>query len=477
MSNISYKHFIYDHELMLYPYAPLGLLHNQGEWPVPKYNLSIVVSASSKDLNIIEWVCYHQALGVQHIYLYCTDDDPTDLYRQIIPFTLGKKPFITFHHYRFSKSNTQLYFHFIRNYLHETEWYINLDIDDYLYIHEKQTLSAFLNSFINTNAVYFNMVLFDNKGEKESANLQEFFQQNQPVNHPCIYTKLMVRSQSCPYQYLFYNLDKKIDHHIQEENLIDYSCNVLQQNMKYYYENFPYSALDFINSNTQAQIVATAYIAHFCNSNDLQKDIDTLSTLYTGNKIKLKYQDDTQTINLHHYTPNKYWEKTLKNVWKQSLLPAPLPLLSILSNDKPCQQSSTPGKSTTEELAKNLISGQLHGTTQTITKKENNPWWEIDLQQSFIIKNIRLFNSIDLNIKNMNHFIIESSEDYETWIKRHQKIIPKLFGGGDGTYYNWIHPLGIKARWIRITAPGDNKIFSLDQIQILGIEHKNFYIP
>lgn len=476
MSHISYKHFIYDHELTLYPYAPLGLLHNNGEWPESKYNLSIIASASIENLNIIEWISYHQALGIDHIYLYCTDNDPTDLYRLIMSFTLGKKPFITFHHYRFSNTNTQLYFHFIRNYLHETAWYINLDVVDYLYIHEKQSVPAFLNSFVNINAVYFNMVLYNGNDAKELNNKQTIFQKNIPLDYPCIFTKLMIRSRSCPYQYIFENLDKKIDHHIQIETLTDHSCNVLHQNMRIYYENFPSSAIEYINYYTQEQILSTAYIAHFCKSNDTQENLKNLSALYANNDISAAYNNHNPAIILQNFTPEQYWQKTQKKVWQQSFLPTLTTSLSVISENKPCQQSSAPTNNTTQELAGNLIRQQLRGITQTITQPQTDPWWEIDLQEPFIIKNIRLFNGLDPNIKNMKSFIIESSEDHEIWIKRHQNTNKNLFGGVDGSYYNWMHPLGIKARWIRITVPGDNQIFSLDQIQILGVEYKQFNI-
>lgn len=474
MTNTSYKHFLYDHELTLYSYAPLGLMHNQGEWPDPKYRLSIFTTASSENTNLVEWLTYHQAQGVNHIYLYCIDQDPTELYRQIIPFTFGPTPFVTFHHYRLTHLKTQIYFHFAHNYSHETLWHINLDINDYLYIHENHKLSEFIDNFTNTNinAVHFNIILCDHQ-ETDKTILQ----QTNPIDYVCVDTKVMIRSRSCDYQYIFRHLNKLTISDMYKGELSKNTCNVLQQSMDGYYNNFPYNALKIVNSSINDQIFATAYIARLCNEQDKEKYLKNSLNLDTDDNSFVTNHNEQAPILLRHYTPEQHWKRILKTTWKHSFLPLSLQQLSIISNDKPCQQSSAPDNYKTEILACLLTKGKLQGITQSLTKKETDPWWEIDIEEVCIIKTIRLFNGIDLNINNMCNFIIESSEDHQSWIKRHQKTNLDLFGGVDGSYYNWTHPLGIKARWIRITVPGDNKVFSLDQIQILGTKYKNFYVP
>lgn len=470
MTSISYKPFINDHELMLYPYAPLGLLHNQGEWPDPKYNLSIVTFASAQDINLIEWLTYHQALGVDRLYLYCIDDDPTELYRQILPFMLGEKPFITFHHYRFSKANAQIYLHFIHNYIHETLWYIHLNINDYLYFHETQKISDFINKFtnLNINVVCFNIFLFNKKDKTNNVltTKQTTLEAIQSTNSICTDTKFLIRSRTCPYQYIFHHLNQSLDQLIYIDKLFNHSSNVLQQNMKKYYENFPDNTSSFITNEIITQVTQIAYIARLCDDTT-NKD----SNADNHNKEK-----SLSTL-LNLYNPEKIWQKTLKKAWKNSFFPYPLPLLSIISHNKSYHQSSAPENYTSEDLASLLANGHIQGITQSITQREADPWWEIDLQDNYIIKIIRLFNGIDLNIENMQNFIIKSSENHTDWITRHHKTNLNLFGGTDGSYYNWLHPLGIKARWIRITVPGKNKVLSLDQIQILGMPCKNFYVP
>lgn len=479
MTNTSYKHLLYDHELMLYSYAPLGLLHNKGEWPSPKYRLSIFAIVSSENINLIEWLTYHQAQGIDHIYIYCIDQDPTELYRQIIPFTFGKTPFVTFHHYRFPHSTTQIYFHFINNYLGETLWHIHLDTNDYLYVHENQKLSDFIDNFTKTNinVVHFNIILCSNTEIDATVPEKTILQKTDPINYPCVDTKFMIRSRACPYQYIFQHLNDLTIYDIYTGEFKNNAYNVLQQSMESYYENFPYNALEIIRSNAKDQIIATAYIARLCDEKDKETYLNSLSKLYLEYNFFEDNKDGKSTITLHHYTPEQRWKIISRNVWKHSFLPAPLPRLSIISNDKPCQQSSALNNYKTEVIASLLTKRNLQGITQTITKKETDPWWEIDLENVFIVKTIRFFNGIDLNISNMCNFIIESSEDHQSWIKRHQKTNQDLFGGIDGSYYNWTHPLGIKARWIRITVPGESKVFSLDQIQILGTEYKNFYVP
>lgn len=477
MTNISYKHLIYDHELTLYPYAPIGLLHNQGEWPEPIYRLSIFTIASIKNSNLIKWLTYHQTIGVNHIYLYCIDDDPTELYRQIIPFTLGNEAFVTFHHYRFSELKAQIYLHFAHNYIHETSWYIHLDINDYLYFHEEKKLSDLIDNFttLNINAICLNIFLFDTKDTDELTLDNTTIKKEYYLNIPCVDTKIMIRGQACPYQYIFHHLDTSIEHYIYTEKLLNHCSNVFQQHMKNYYDSFPHNAWKFIQTIVPTEIIKNAYIAHFCNEDEKQKYIDASIKFDKNNNAVLDDPQKLLSVLLNFYTPEKTWEKLSKNTWQYSFLPIPSALLSIISYDKPCQQSSTSENCTTEQMAKVITNGEIKGVTQTITKSETDPWWEIDLQKDFIVKNIRLFNGIDFNIENMSNFIIESSENHQTWIKRYQKTDTNLVGGSDGSYYNWVHPLGIKTRWIRITVPGENKVFSLDQIQILGMEHKSNY--
>jgi Glycosyl transferase family 2 len=46
-----------------------------------------------------EWLAYHRAIGFDHVYLICNDDDPAPLWEAVLPFAAGAEPFVTFTHF------------------------------------------------------------------------------------------------------------------------------------------------------------------------------------------------------------------------------------------------------------------------------------------------------------------------------------------------------------------------------------------
>ncbi len=56
----------------------------------PKYKFSIAACARWETKNISEWIAYHRAIGFEHIYLYCNDNDPAELYECLLPL-LGEE--------------------------------------------------------------------------------------------------------------------------------------------------------------------------------------------------------------------------------------------------------------------------------------------------------------------------------------------------------------------------------------------------
>ncbi len=63
----------------------------------PKYKFSIAACARWETKNISEWIAYHRAIGFEHIYLYCNDNDPAELYECLLPL-LGES--VSLHHVR-----------------------------------------------------------------------------------------------------------------------------------------------------------------------------------------------------------------------------------------------------------------------------------------------------------------------------------------------------------------------------------------
>src|SRR4051794_24548446 len=101
-----------------------------------RYRYSLVACARWEEKDVLERVQYHWTLGFDHIYLYSNDDDPMPTFRMLTPYLFGSAPFITFRHVPKRDPTTpqqaDIYFHFLRNYKQETEWFSFLDIDGFL---------------------------------------------------------------------------------------------------------------------------------------------------------------------------------------------------------------------------------------------------------------------------------------------------------------------------------------------------------
>ncbi len=110
----------------------------------PKYRTAIVACARWETDSILEWVTYHRSLGFEHIYVYCNDDDPAELYEKLCPLTDGAAPFVTFLHYALPGLQTAMYKHFLKSMVGEVEWLLFLDIDESVALKRHATIDAFL---------------------------------------------------------------------------------------------------------------------------------------------------------------------------------------------------------------------------------------------------------------------------------------------------------------------------------------------
>lgn len=100
----------------------------------PSHQVSIVACARWETQAITEWLLYHRSIGFDHVYLYCNDDDPAELYAAVLPFLQGDAPFVTFRHYPFQGQQFHMYMHCLRAHKDESEWVMFLDVDEFLCI-------------------------------------------------------------------------------------------------------------------------------------------------------------------------------------------------------------------------------------------------------------------------------------------------------------------------------------------------------
>ena len=117
---------------------------------------------------IAEWLAYHRAIGFDHVYLYCNDDDPGELYTAASGFTQGSDPFVTFVHCPHQGQQWWMFLHFLQTHRAETEWVAFLDVDEFLSLRRDADLHGFMQRRpADADSIYFHWAMFGHAGFAE----------------------------------------------------------------------------------------------------------------------------------------------------------------------------------------------------------------------------------------------------------------------------------------------------------------------
>jgi hypothetical protein len=231
---------------------------------MPKFRVSIVACARWETDYIAEWLNYHRSIGCSHVYLYCNDDDPGELYAAIMPYLAGASPFVTFIHFPFAGRQRYMYLHFLRTYRHESEWISFIDIDEFVQIISGEPLSRFIDKFDAAwDAVSLNWLFFGPNGFKQRPSGSVLLQYTRRSAEPHVYTKMFTRAAAIPGEWL--DSDVLIDfwHHWHDLPTIR-TCNVLGESLELYYTDFPDRASLLLSENQLgARLIEIARVAHF----------------------------------------------------------------------------------------------------------------------------------------------------------------------------------------------------------------------
>lgn len=138
---------------------------------------------------------------------------------------------------------------------------------------------------------------------------------------------------------------------------------------------------------------------------------------------------------------------------------------------KPATQSSTFewSRSWDPDIeAQGATSGVLAGFTGAVTDKEQDPWWQVDLQASLEIGEIRIFNP-SLFPERLRHFSILLAETPDEWRVAYTKSTEEVFGGIDGNPLVLTMAPGCRARYVRLRLDGYDHL-AVDQVKIYAPE-------
>lgn len=456
---------------------PLAVAQNKGIWPRPSHQHVLVACARWETDSVVEWLGYHRSIGFDHVYLYCNDDDPSALYEAVMPFMQGSTPFVTFHHYRYQGEQLQMYRHFLRHYAHETKWLMFLDLDEFVCLPGSNDIASVSARFgADHDAIYLNWCGYGHSGhsKRPGNGILRNYTKREIGASP--FTKILAKTGAVSYRLSYDNPLVAIHHDLFALGAPLRACNMLGESMEGYYENFPANAWAFLNAdNRRVRLVETGYVAHF----NIRSDQDFARRVERGCKgdfgaqvhwrernadERKAYHADTNAVTDLYLS--EYWKSLIGRGIETTLIPGSIwPLLSV---GKRATQSSTLHDGSRDEDACRAVSGRLTGRPQHHTALGDNPWWMVDLGTLSHIHEIMIFNRLDGVMERLSSFKVEVSHDRFFWNTIIDRRNGPVFGGLDGTPFDWRDEAGVLGRFVRVTVPGTQVYLQTDQIEIYG---------
>ena len=141
-----------------------------------------------------------------------------------------------------------------------------------------------------------------------------------------------------------------------------------------------------------------------------------------------------------------------------------------LAMNKPALQSSTSEWSSShlpEEDARGANNGNISGDMGFHTDREQNPWWQVDLEDEFLIRRVVIYNR-HREAQRLRHFSILRSLDGHRWVTFYRKIDSAVFGDTDSRpYVAEVHG-DQPARFVRVQLEGCEWLH-FNECQVFGV--------
>jgi hypothetical protein len=447
----------------------------------PQYRFSIVACARWETRYITEWLTYYRAIGFDHVYLYCNDDDPAPLYLEVLPFTLGPQPFVTFRYHPHQGQQVQMYGHFLKTSLDKTEWVSFFDIDEFLRLPPGQTIAQFMGQFDpSVDCVLFNWIFFGPNGHKTPPNgsVLENFTRRDAALHPL--TKYVARASAFTGDRLFdlfdghgfwHALVGKVATPVKE-------VNVLGEDMQTYYQNFPEQATAFINhTDRHDRLLATAMVHHYAFRSEQafwERSARGLLGAFDGQSMWQRLAESDQFENylasisrVSDISLASFWKNIELTAWGTNIVPQtsgwPFSRGKPATQSSVCEWSFAPA---VERDASGAVNGKIDGTRKFHTGFETNPWWQVDLENTATIRRIKIFNTTDETASRFKDFSLAVSIDGDIWAEITRKEDGITVGNLNTAPYIWEGQTPAWGRYVRITALGENICMHLDQVEV-----------
>ncbi len=448
---------------------------------------SIVVCARWETASITEWLLYHRSIGFDRVYLYCNDDDPAELFLALAPFMTGEDPFVVAYHFGLQGQQFQMYRHFLNHHLDETDWFLFIDVDEFLRLRD-HSIARFLDGVPDGwDCVCFNWLSFGDSGFAERPGGDVLLHYTRREALVSATTKTMTRSRCVDPSRI--NTRWFIWHDWGDWLGTDLAVfNVLGDPRSVFFAPDKCEAY-FADPGNQARLLDCGCLINhyaFKSRADYQRRVARgIGGDFDGQAIWGAVWRDGHVPG-QQQKMNAVEDATLRDYWRAHKPPppaqaAPRVIVSAppgpnLLREGAALQSSVSAWSrapTVEADAAGALSGRLTGHYQFHTELDESAWWQVTLPAPQLIAEIRIFNRIDDEgcARRLRRFVIEGRHTDGGWVELYRHLSDAPVGGIDGApfIHNPVAPLRLSVMRIRLLEPG---LLHLDQVEAYGVRSR-----
>ncbi|NHN84179.1 hypothetical protein GOB93_05915 [Acetobacter musti] len=394
-----------------------------------KNNYSLVTCARWEKDCIQEWLVYHRSIGFDHVYIYCNDDRPDDLYEKILPFNIGTEPFVTFLFHPQKGDQNGMYRHFLQHFRHETERFMFLDVDEFVCIRNTNNIDALVQNGLNDcDDIVFNWVWFGNSGFVERPGGSVLLNYVNRSAGVFILTKHLIKSSVFDEKIRIENLDAIFHHRISPASHPGLTVkNVLGEDYTAFIDGSDDEKAHYLYQENRSQrILETACIFHYAFKSE--KDLVARARRSTEGSFsgQKAWKDLYDSGNLQgFFAPlnavkdtylRRYWMDLLLNGNRSTTNSGNTQNIKIERFGIADQSSVSPWSvgATTRNDAANGINGISDGAYHFHTEHEPDPWWTLTFPDPVLIRSVVIHNRPDVPYR-ANGLIAEVRLPHGDW--------------------------------------------------------------
>jgi FkbM family methyltransferase len=208
---------------------------------------------------------YYDRLGFDHVYLYCNDDDPAELAAAVAATSFSRRNFVSFTHFLGQGQQIAMYRHALVRARNESEWLSFLDVDEFLALHDADTIGAFVErQQPDIDSIHFNWLNFGNNHfvERPEGSVLENYTRRSPSIDP--HTKHLSRAKYLTEARLM-AASFPFWHGLSDPAWSDLKrVNVLGDDIAPLLKDFPNAARRYLSDPARAnRIMSTAVVNHY----------------------------------------------------------------------------------------------------------------------------------------------------------------------------------------------------------------------